>query len=310
MKPVTWATRATTSTASKTQTRRSRTDISAAALRRRSRHGLPYLNYGVIQLVHDGGNGAYHALSLKLTRRFGEGLSIVSSYTFAKSIDDTSGIRTQGFDTLFPQNSDCIRCERGLSSFDVRHRSVTSILYDLPIGKGKPLNIDNRVLNAVAGGWQAGGIITMQTGVPGTLSIGGVDNAATSDGGYDRPNSTSQRLCRQPDALAVAESRRVHRSASGLFRQRGTRHHQGPGILASTWKFTSNSACRTGKSQAAVPPGGIQRLNHPNWGCQASTFCQGPRFPANPAPMRTRILGLSAARKPPCGSFNGLKYSF
>jgi hypothetical protein len=114
---------------------------------------LPCLNYGVIQFVHDGGNGAYHALSLKVTRRFGEGLSIVSSYTFAKSVDDTSGIRTQGFDTLFPQNSDCIRCERGLSSFDVRHRSVTSILYDLPIGKGKPLNIDNRVLNAVAGGW-------------------------------------------------------------------------------------------------------------------------------------------------------------
>ena len=153
---------------------------------------LPYLNYGVIQLVHDGGNGVYSALSVKVTRRFGQGLSVVNSYTFAKAIDDTSGIRTQGFDTLFPQNSDCIRCERGLSSFDVRHRLVTSILYDLPIGKGKSLNIDNRAVNAVVGGWQTGGIITMQTGIPGTLSIGGVDNAATSDGGYDRPNSRAR----------------------------------------------------------------------------------------------------------------------
>ena len=148
---------------------------------------LPYLNYGVIQLVADGANGNYNGFSLKATRRFSEGLSVIGSYTLSKSVDDTSGIRVQGFDTLFPQNSDCIRCERGLSSFDVRHRAVTSILYDLPFGRGKRWNIGNSVLNAIAGGWQTGGILTMQTGVPGTLSIGGVDNATTSDGGYDRP---------------------------------------------------------------------------------------------------------------------------
>ena len=102
----------------------------------------------------------------------------------------------QGFDTLFPQNSDCIECERGLSSFDVRHRVVTSVLYDLPFGKGKRWNITNPVLNGIAGGWQTGGILTLQSGVPGTLSIGGVDNATTSDGGYDRPNlNRRQPLC-------------------------------------------------------------------------------------------------------------------
>ena len=77
----------------------------------------------MIQFVADGGNANYNALSLKATRRFSQGLSVISSYTWAKSIDDTSGIRTQGIDTLFPQNSNCIQCERGLSSFDVRHRS-------------------------------------------------------------------------------------------------------------------------------------------------------------------------------------------
>ena len=96
---------------------------------------LPYLNYGVIQLVQDGGNAGYNALSIKATRRFSQGVSVIGSYTWSKSIDDTSGIRTQGFDTLYPQNSDCIACERGLSSFDVRHRVVASVLYDLPVGK-------------------------------------------------------------------------------------------------------------------------------------------------------------------------------
>ena len=216
---------------------------------------LPYLNYGVIQLVHDGGNGAYHALSLKVTRRFGAGLSIVSSYTFAKSIDDTSGIRTQGFDTLFPQNSDCISCERGLSSFDVRHRSVTSILYDLPFGKGKPLNINNSVLNAVAGGWQTGGIITMQTGVPGTLSIGGVDNAATSDGGYDRPNSTG--------APVFADNRTPSRwlnpaafteAPPGYFGSVGRDTIEGPGIFGFDMEVHKQFRMPyRDKSRAAVP---------------------------------------------------------
>src|SRR6202043_2757963 len=98
----------------------------------------------------------YNSLSVKATRRFSEGVSVISSYTFSKSIDDTSGIRVQGYDTLFPQNSDCIACERGLSSFDVRHRSVTSVLYELPIGKGKRLAVNNPVLNGVVGGWEAG----------------------------------------------------------------------------------------------------------------------------------------------------------
>ena len=74
---------------------------------------------------------------MKLTRRFSKGLSLNTNYTWAKSIDNASGTRTQGFDTLFPQDSSCLQCERGLSSFDVRHRWVLGAVFDLPFGKGK-----------------------------------------------------------------------------------------------------------------------------------------------------------------------------
>jgi polygalacturonase len=50
------------------------------------------------------------------------------NFTLYRVTNDTSGIRTQGCDTLFPQNSDCIECERGRSSFDTRHRLVTSVV--------------------------------------------------------------------------------------------------------------------------------------------------------------------------------------
>src|SRR5262249_16447022 len=100
---------------------------------------LPFPNFGGIQLVDDGFNANYNSGSVKVTRRFSEGLSLTSSYTYSKSIDNSSGIRVQGFDTLFPQNSTCLRCERALSAFDTRHRFVLGGSYDLPIGKGGKL---------------------------------------------------------------------------------------------------------------------------------------------------------------------------
>ncbi len=149
----------------------------------------PYPNFSRIQLVDNAANGNYNAGSIKLTRRFSAGFSILSSYTYAKSIDEASGIRVQGQDTLFPQNSYCLRCERGLSAFDTKHRFVTSALYDLPIGKGRQVNIENGVANAVIGGWQIGGIFTLQSGFPQTISIGGTDRSGAG-GLFDRPNAT------------------------------------------------------------------------------------------------------------------------
>src|SRR5712692_8026885 len=61
------------------------------------------------------------------------------------NISVTSGIRTSDSDTLFSQDGRCMLCDRGLSAFDNRHRLVGSGLYDLPIGKGRKMNIQNNV---------------------------------------------------------------------------------------------------------------------------------------------------------------------
>ena len=108
----------------------------------------PYPNFGLLVLVENGGNGNYNSMGSKLTKRFSNGVTALVSYTWSKSIDETSGIRTSDSDTLFWQNGYCQRCERGLSAFDNRHRLVISGLYDLPLGKGRKLDIRNRVLDA------------------------------------------------------------------------------------------------------------------------------------------------------------------
>ena len=112
------------------------------------------------------------------------------SYTLSKSTDNGSGIRTVGNDPLKPQQGDCAECERGRSVFDVRHRLVGSFLYELPVGAGRKYLSQGGVLNAIAGGWQMGGMMRMSSGFPLTVTSG-VDRSRTAHG-YDRPNAVAR----------------------------------------------------------------------------------------------------------------------
>ena len=80
----------------------------------------PFPNMGGIQDVHDWGTGNYNAFSAKATRRFSNGLNVISSYTWSKSLDDTSGVRNQGNDDLYPQNNRCL-----LANTAVPHSTLT-----------------------------------------------------------------------------------------------------------------------------------------------------------------------------------------
>ncbi len=148
----------------------------------------PFPNWGIIQLVDNGGKANYNALGAKLTKRYSRGLMFLMSYTWSKSIDTSSSIRSQGNDTLFPMNSYCRDCERALSAFDTRHRFVTSLVYDIPVGRGKGWNIENPVLNTVIGGWQVGSIITLQSGFP--INIFQSGDPSNTGHTFDRPNAT------------------------------------------------------------------------------------------------------------------------
>jgi hypothetical protein len=90
-------------------------------------------------------------------------------------------------DTLFPQNSFCLECEWGLSVFDVRHRFVASILYELPFGDGKPF-MQSGIGSAILGGWQISTIINASSGFPRTAYVG--TDRSNTGGGQDRPNVT------------------------------------------------------------------------------------------------------------------------
>jgi hypothetical protein len=273
----------------------------------------PFPNFGVIQLVHDGGNSNYNSASLKATRRFSKGLSVTSSYTFSKSFDDTSGIRTQGYDTLFPQNSDCIKCERGLSSFDTRHRLVTSVVYDLPVGKNRPLNITNGFANAVIGGWQVGSIWTMQSGLPQVITIGGVDRSGTGNG-YDRPIAT---LASNGYATDKTPSRWYDPAAfveqpAGTYGNVGRNTMITPAIHALD--FDAHKEFRMPYRESHRLQFRFEAfnvLNHPVWSAPNGNILAGATFPGQPATNAHQGFGVISGTAVSMRQLQvALKYSF
>jgi len=141
----------------------------------------PAPEFGNIQYLSNIANANYNALSLKLTRRLSKGLTFLFGYTFAKSIDESSGPRPiQGDGVLTPQDGTDYRGEdRGRSSFDARQRYVVSALYSLPVGKGHRY-FNHGIPSLLIGGWQIGSIYTYQTGLPFSISSG-VDQSNTGE---------------------------------------------------------------------------------------------------------------------------------
>lgn len=134
--------------------------ITAARLR------APYPIYAAgIEDTVGWGKGNYNAFAVKLSQRFRSGLTTLVSYTWSKALDDASAIRGTTGDQ-YPQNPRCFHCEYAVSGFNTPVRFVTSLLYELPFGKGKSLLNRGGVLNAVVGGWQTSTIFTAQSGRP------------------------------------------------------------------------------------------------------------------------------------------------
>ena len=146
----------------------------------------PYPAFSTIQQTTGNVHSNYESGSLKLTRRLSHGLSFLAGYTFSKSLDSQSAIGSEnGVAPRQPQNGWCRRCEYGLSDFDTRHRFVASVLYELPVGKGKQF-LNRGIASTLLGGWQLNSIITKSSGFPVTI-LDGV-NQTNSNTNIDRPN--------------------------------------------------------------------------------------------------------------------------
>jgi hypothetical protein len=124
----------------------------------------------------------YHAGTVKVQKRFSDGVQFLVSYTYGKSLDYGASAASGGGAVGNGQTITNMDAWHGPSGFDVRHRAVISYVYELPFGQGRRwMSEAGGVLNGVVGGWQLSGITTLTTGRPFSVSLQtGVNNGAPS----------------------------------------------------------------------------------------------------------------------------------
>jgi hypothetical protein len=108
----------------------------------------------------------YNALNLGISRQM-KGLRLGASYTWAKSLDDSSSSGNNYTNSLLAEFVYYPQLFRGLSDFDVGHVFSLNYLWELP-GPRSP-----GVVRSIVGGWQLGGIFRASDGLPFTPVIGG-----------------------------------------------------------------------------------------------------------------------------------------
>ena len=134
------------------------------------------------------GAGDYHSMQVKLEHRMSNGLQALISYTWSKSMDDTSGHfgAENGAGGSAVQNYYDPESNRGVSGYNVPQFLSISSLYELPAGKGRRY-LQSGPLSYVLGGWQLNTVAQFQSGQAYTIGVNG-DIANIGASGYGRPN--------------------------------------------------------------------------------------------------------------------------
>jgi hypothetical protein len=117
------------------------------------------------------GNSNYQAMVVQLEKRFSQGLTITSAYTWSKAIGDVCSDAADGSSPNCGfQDPYDMRAEKALDNQNEGQRFVASVLYDIPYGHGRKYGSQlNRVVNTFLGDWQIGGILTRHSGLPYTI---------------------------------------------------------------------------------------------------------------------------------------------
>lgn len=114
------------------------------------------------------GQSSYDALLVKLERRFHNGLNLLASYTWEKTLTDSDSA-LPAFASFSSggsvQNSFNLKGEKSLSYQDIPHTFVVSYIYELPAGKGKKF-LNRGVASRIAGDWEVSGVQRYQSGQP------------------------------------------------------------------------------------------------------------------------------------------------
>jgi hypothetical protein len=225
----------------------------------------PYPQFRNIIFIENGGNAMYHALQVEAERKFSRGLYYQVGWTWAKQLAHgiDSGELGATIQDAYKRSAD-----RGDDLYLMRHRFVSSFIWELPFGPGRSFATTSNVINRwIVGGWQISGIVLLQTGQRFTPTFTGVDPSNTQNVG-GRPDRIAngnlpgeqRSLDRWFDPSAFV----VPPANAGLFGNSGIGILEGPGTANVNLGLFKNLFFGE-RARVEFSISATNALNHPNF---------------------------------------------
>jgi hypothetical protein len=141
----------------------------------------PYPQFGQIPHYSNYGHTSFHGVTFRVEKRYSHGLTLNTFYTHSKALNNADG-EGQATGITFYNRS----LEKALAGYDLPHRFVNVLSYELPFGVGRRFINRTGFLDKVFGGWRLTWSDCLQSGRPFTVSFGGSPNRKLP--GDSRPN--------------------------------------------------------------------------------------------------------------------------
>ncbi|HQR34158.1 MAG TPA: TonB-dependent receptor [Blastocatellia bacterium] len=132
----------------------------------------PYPQFGnVVSYSQNEAHSSYHSFQVTASRRVNNGLTFSAAYSFSKSIDDLTSmsLNNQTIQIQYYQDYHNRRADKSLSNFDVRHRFIGDVTWQLPFGHDRRFAREGLAAKVI-GGFSINAIAQAQSGFP--ISIG------------------------------------------------------------------------------------------------------------------------------------------
>lgn len=192
----------------------------------------------------------FNALQARYQQQITGGLTLLNSFTWEHSMDNASA-SLEG-NTPSPQDANNLRADYAQSDYNLPVANITSVVYELPFGRGKPyMNGVNAATNSLLGGWQLSAINTAQAGTPFNLTYSPNSATAVSQqivatyrGANEyRPNAVSGAAKTQGRKVRLANTGYIQYVNLAAFSLPSTR--DGSGNLLSPFGNASRNPGRT-----------------------------------------------------------------
>ena len=245
---------------------------------------FPYDQFSSLLFVESNANSSYNALQLRSEKRTRQGLSLLLAYTFSKSYDDISSVFGGSVGSGLPQNSRDLPADRGPSDFNAVQRFSGSFVYDLPLHRlwAHGPNWSGRLLN----NWQAGSIVTAQSGSPFTIVLAGApSSSAAAFGNPARPdlvgnpfqsgNIAANPGCQAPSQVRVPQNwfnPCAFSSPAGAFGTESRNLLTGPGFTNIDFGLAKSMALGSENHRLMIRGDFFNLFNHPNFDIPAHVF--------------------------------------